>query len=94
MAKKKANKQHEIVGMYEVLDALEVALESAPLEKRKALSDTLKAFAEDFPEEFFWAVGPQSPTLLNHLMNVIDREPAVCPDCVDKAATVGMTGRA
>lgn len=84
MAKRQANKQREIVGMYDVLDALECALGSASPERRKALSDTLKAYSEDFPDEFFWAVGPQSPTLLSHLMTVIDRDPG----------TLGREGKA
>lgn len=94
MAKRQAKKPREIVGMYEVLDALEDALDSASPEKRKALSETLNGFARDFPEEFFWAVGPQSPALLHHLMYAIDCEPVHCPDCAGKTATVETTGRA
>lgn len=55
--------------MHEVLGALEDALGSAPLEKRKALSDTLnKAFAEEVPDGLFWAA------LFQNLMQAIESE--------------------
>jgi hypothetical protein len=30
-------------------------------------------YTKDFPEDYFWAIGPQSPVLLHHLMHAIDR---------------------
>ena len=50
-----------MTGMYELIDAIEVAIKSADPQKRLALAKTIDAFAEDFPEDFFWAVGPQAP---------------------------------
>jgi len=91
MAKKQLTRKtepREIVGMYELLDAVAAAIEAAPVEKRKALSDVLNAYADDFPEEFFWATGPQAPTLLHHLMQAIDCEPALCSECADKMLNV------
>lgn len=59
-------------GMYELLEAIETAIESAEPAKRKALSDTINAYMNDFPEDYFWAVGPQAPTLLHHVMHSIE----------------------
>ena len=62
----------KITDMYELLDSIEAVIEAADPAKRKALAQTIDAFAEDFPEDFFWAVGPQAPTLLHHLLSMID----------------------
>ena len=61
-----------ITGMYELLDAIEAVIKAADPAKRETLATTIDAYAEDFPDEFFWATGAQSPSLLNHLMMVID----------------------
>jgi hypothetical protein len=61
-----------IVGMYEVLDALEAAIASADPTKREALAKAIDGYHEDFPEEFHWALGAQSPALLYHLLMSID----------------------
>jgi hypothetical protein len=60
------------IGMYELLGAVEAVIKAADPAKREALALTIDAFADDFPEDFFWAVGPQAPTLLNHLLQTID----------------------
>jgi hypothetical protein len=62
----------ELTGMYELLDALEAVLKAAPKAERDALAATINAYAEDFPDDYFWAVSAQSPTLLYHLMNAIE----------------------
>ena len=50
------------VGMYELLEAVEAVIKAADPEKREALAETIDAYAENFMgEEFFWAMGPQSP---------------------------------
>jgi hypothetical protein len=64
--------EDEIIGMYEVLDALEAVIKAADPSKRKQLAETIDGFHDTFPEEFHWAVGPQSPSLLYHLMMAID----------------------
>jgi hypothetical protein len=93
MAKRQAkNKQHEVFGMYEVIDALWGVVYSAPRKQRKALANTLKAFAKDCPEEFLRAVGPQSPTLLRHLMTVVDSEPGTRPIRAGLRAQDGREG--
>jgi hypothetical protein len=53
-------------GMYELLEAIEAAIETAAPAKRVALAQTINAYMNDFPEDYFWAVGPQSPTLERH----------------------------
>jgi hypothetical protein len=60
------------VGMYELLDAIESVIKAADPVKREALAQTIDAYADDFAEDFFWAVGPRAPTLLNHLLQMID----------------------
>jgi hypothetical protein len=62
--------------MYDLLEAIEAAIESAEPAKREALAQTINAYMNDFPEDYFWAVGPQSPTLLHHIMHSIEPGPA------------------
>jgi hypothetical protein len=64
--------EEEITGMYELLDALSAVVSSCDPAKREVLAQTIDAYAEDFPDEFFWATGAQSPTLLSNLMMAID----------------------
>src|SRR3954470_1765271 len=63
---------HELTGMYDLLDALEAVVKAADPAKREVLAQTLDAYADDFPDEFFWAIGPQAPALLNHMVSAID----------------------
>jgi hypothetical protein len=53
----------EIIGMYDVLDAARATIASADPETRAALAKAIDGYAEDFPEEFYWAIGAQSPSL-------------------------------
>ena len=63
----------KIMGMYEMLEAVEAVIRAADPAKREALADAIDAYAEGpFSEEFFWATGAQSPVLLHHLMSAID----------------------
>jgi hypothetical protein len=62
----------ELIGMYELLDAIEAVVKAADPVKREALAQTIDAYADDFPDEFFWAVGPQAPTLLYHMLSTMD----------------------
>jgi hypothetical protein len=65
--------ESEMVGMYELIDSLEAVIRAADPAKREILADTIDAYAEGpFAEEYFWAVGAQSPSMLNHLVNAID----------------------
>ena len=62
----------EITGMYELLDAIEAVIKAADPAKREALARTIDAYSEDFPDEFFWAIGGRAPTLLNHILTTAD----------------------
>jgi hypothetical protein len=63
----------DIVGMYELLVAVEAVIQAADPKKRAALAKTMDAYADGpMGEEFYWATGPQAPTLLHHLMMAID----------------------
>jgi len=61
-----------MVGEWELFDAVEAVISSSDPAKREALARTIDAYAEQFPEEFYWAVGPQAPMLLFHLLSTID----------------------
>ena len=61
-----------MTGMYELLDAIESAIRAADPAKRETLAQTIDAYVEDFPNDFFWATGAQAPTLLYHLIMSID----------------------
>jgi hypothetical protein len=62
----------EPITIYEVLDAIEAVIMAADPAKREALAATIDAYAEDFPEDFHWAIGPQAPSLLYNLMMCLD----------------------
>jgi hypothetical protein len=62
----------EVTGMWKVLDAIEAVIKAADPAKRESLARTIDAYAEDFPEDFYWAIGSQAPTLLFHLLISID----------------------
>jgi hypothetical protein len=68
------SEDEDLTGMYEVLDAIKAVVAGADQAKRDELAKTLDAFANDFPDEYFWATGPQAPALLHHLMMTIDVE--------------------
>ena len=65
-------KNPEIVGIYELFDAVEAVVKSADPTQRKALAQTIDAYADDFPDDFYWAIGPQAPTFLSHMLFSID----------------------
>lgn len=81
-----------IVGMYDLLEALEAVIKAADPDKRAALAATIDGYQESFPDEFFWAVGVQAPTLLNHLMTSIDMSARA--EAEPKPRTpIGLVGR-
>jgi hypothetical protein len=69
MAKRKMTVS--ITGFCDVIDAVEAALAASDLDKREALAKTIDSYSEDFPAEFYWAVGPKAPTFLHLLMAAI-----------------------
>jgi hypothetical protein len=62
----------EPTSMFDLLDAIEAVISAADPAKREALAKTIDAYAEDFPEDFFWAISAQAPSLLAHVMMSID----------------------
>jgi hypothetical protein len=62
----------DFTSMYDVLDALEAAIGASDPEKRESLADAIDGYSETFPEDFHWATGGQSPTLLSNLLMAID----------------------
>jgi hypothetical protein len=83
--------EHEIAGMYEVLDALEAAIASAEPAKREALAKAIDGYHDDFPEDFHWALSAQSPVLLYHLFMSIDT--ACRPDAKTKGRVLRLVDR-
>ena len=47
----------DITSIYQLLDAIEAVIKAADPAKREALTRTIDSYAEDFPEDFFWATG-------------------------------------
>ena len=62
----------EIIGIYEVLDALREVIVSSDPTKRENLAKAVDGWAHDFPEDFHWATGVQAPMLLFNLLVEID----------------------
>jgi hypothetical protein len=58
--------------MHDVTDAIEALIGAASPELRENLAETIAAYAEDCPDEFFWAIGAQAPVLLHNLVMSID----------------------
>lgn len=81
-----------VIGMYELLDALEAVIQAADPAKRAALAEVLDGYAETFPDEFYWATSAQAPTLLHNLMMAVD---ASCrPESQSKARpAIRLVGR-
>lgn len=67
-----ADDTDDFVCMHDVLDALEAVIGASDPKKREALADAIDGYSEHFPEDFHWAIGAQSPTLLSHLLMVVD----------------------
>jgi hypothetical protein len=63
---------HHVTDMYEFLDALTDVITSSDPAKRELLAEMIDGYANDCPEDFFWATGAQAPLLLHHLMAAID----------------------
>ncbi len=81
-----------MTGMYDLLDAIEAVIKAADPAKREVLAQAIDAYAENFPEDFFWAVGAQAPTLLSNLMMAIDV--ACRPEEESKRrGVIGLVGR-
>jgi len=63
---------HDLTGVYELIEAIEAIIEAADPARREALARTIDAYAEDFPDEFFWATSAQAPMLLYQMLLSID----------------------
>ena len=58
----------DLTGVYELIEAIEAIIEAADPARREALARTIDAYAEDFPDEFFWATSAQAPMLLYQML--------------------------
>jgi hypothetical protein len=76
------DENEEFTSMFDLLDAIEAVIKAADPEKRKVLASTIDDYADSMPDDFFWSIGAQAPTLLSHLMMVIDS--ACRPDAQSK----------
>ena len=64
--------EDEHTDMYHLIDALEAVITSSDPEKREVLARTIDAYADDNPDDFFWAIDAQSPVLLYQVIMTID----------------------
>ena len=64
--------EEQTTDMYDVLEALEAVITAAPKAERDALAEAMDSYAKDCPDDYWWSVGPQSPTLLHHVINTIE----------------------
>ena len=60
--------KRELTGMYEVFEAVENVIRAADPALSRRLYDVMNSYGDDFPDEYFWATGPQSPVLLHGLL--------------------------
>ena len=65
-------KNEKIITLYELLDAIEAVVECSDPNKQADLAVTIDQYEKNFPDEFYWAVGAQSPHLLHEIMMVLD----------------------
>jgi hypothetical protein len=56
---------------HELFCAIEDLIATADPDEREALGTAIEAYARDFPEDFYWAVGGAAPTLLHQLISAI-----------------------
>jgi hypothetical protein len=61
-----------VTGIHDLLDAVEAAVKAAEPSKREALAQTIDAYCNNFPDDFYWAIGPQAPTFLSRLLQTLD----------------------
>lgn len=86
---KKIKQPIELTGMYEVLNAVEDLIRAAEPAQQAALARVISAYADDFPDEYFWATGATAPALLQNLMFAIT--PYVCRDCAAKSESSAIS---
>jgi hypothetical protein len=55
-----------------LLDAVQAVINAASPAKRAALAQTIDAYLDEFPDDFYWAGSTHAAELLNHIMNTID----------------------
>jgi hypothetical protein len=54
--------------MYDLLDGVSAAISHSTPEWREALAKAIERYAEQRSEDFKWAIGAQSPALLQRLL--------------------------
>src|SRR5258708_12330584 len=62
----------DVTNVYDFLDALGETIASSDPAKRELLAQTIDAYSNDFPYDFYWSIIAQSPLLLANLMMEID----------------------
>src|SRR3954452_10136019 len=63
-----AEPEDEVVGVYELLDAIEAVIQAAAPAKREILAKSIDTYPESSPMIFYWKSGSQAPGLLNSLL--------------------------
>jgi hypothetical protein len=57
---------------YDFLDALGQTIASSDPANRELLAQTIDAYGNDFPDDFYWSISARAPLLLANLMMEID----------------------
>ena len=53
-------------------DAVHDVVKAASPAKREALVQTIDAYVDEFPDDYFWSGSTHAAELLNHILNTID----------------------
>jgi len=61
--------------MHALLEAIENLIESAAPEACQALWEAIEGYRNEFPDEYLCLAGPQSPSLLHHMMRAVQPQP-------------------
>jgi hypothetical protein len=69
MAKDRTMSDNQKITVYpELIDAVVKAVTTCDPATREVLAGTIAAYKRDFPQDFYWATGPQAPAILRDLM--------------------------
>jgi hypothetical protein len=66
------NDNHKVTFFRDFIEAVANTIAASEPAKRELLAETMLNYLCGFPDDYYWATGPQAPTLLSSLLNEID----------------------
>lgn len=85
----------KITDFRDFVEAVRKAITASDPSKRELLTKTIAAYQRDFPDEYYWAAGPQAPAFLCGLMaQIISAASCQGEKCDFDLASVPAQGRA